>query len=237
MGGRYVPEAGEAFVVDAIVQFTETPMGDTVSIGGMPDVQVDSGYGIGLASVSVQTMRLAICHRGTVMPIDDKIALYKQEICENGVCSAVWSLIAGVKTADGSIEERNLVLESADALNPIPDPGYQSDGKWVRVTVKAIHDIKSRRLEFEVYLNGALAKSGGKTRFLPCPSSKDKTGISAVGFAGEGRVDNVVFSNEVLSNGLPPEPVAPVIYPASGMTYDTSLSVSISCETEDAAIY
>ena len=240
LGGRYVPEVGEAFVVDAIVQFTETPMGDSVSIGGMPDVQVDSGNGIGLASVGMDMQSERIVHfarRGTVMPIDDKIALYKQEICENGVCSAVWSLIAGVKTADGSIEERNLVLESADALNPIPDPGCQSDGKWVRVTVKAIHDIKSRRLEFEVYLNGALAKSGGKTRFLPCPSAKDKTGISAVGFAGEGRVDNVVFSNEVLSNGLPPAPVAPVIYPASGMTFDNSLSVSISCETEGTAIY
>ena len=199
LGGRYVPELGETFVVDAIVQFSETPMGDTVSIGGMPDVQVDSGNGVSLAStvMTAQPTRLAIRHRGTVMHIDDKIALYKQEIYENGVYSAVWSLIAGVEADDGTIEDRNLVLESVDVLNPIPDPGYKSDGKWVRITVKAIHDIKSQRLEFELYLNGALAKSGGKTRFLPCPSAKDKTGISAIGFAGEGRVDNVVFSNEL----------------------------------------
>ena len=44
----------------------------------------------------------------------------------------------------------------------------------------------------------------------------------------------------IVTYDLPPvavAPVAPVIYPASGMTFDNSLSVSISCETEGAAIY
>ena len=40
----------------------------------------------------------------------------------------------------------------------------------------------------------------------------------------------------IVTYDLPPL-TAPVISPASGMTFDTSLSVSISCETEGAAIY
>ena len=195
LGGRYVPEPGTVLSIDAIAQFTVTPEGDDVMMGSMPEVQ-DGGaslLSIGVTNRVAATQALVIARRGLVTAVDDKLLLYMQE----GTTANNWCLLAGIDTDDGEIAEQRFTLQSADPANPIPEADPNA---CVRVTVKAINDAETGRLEFEVYLNGALASANGRTRFLPHPDATDRTGVSAIGFAGEGTVDNIAFSVGAVSD-------------------------------------
>ena len=201
-GGRYVPESGRSVFVDALLQFTLTPYSDTVSWGAMPEVDVSIAGPRMLSAPQWETIDVGhiIVARpfGLVAHIDDKVMIWRQEMYDQNYenCVTNWFVAAGFDNGNGTIVGRQCALQAADSAECLPDSYY---GKWCRVTVRAVKDGASSGIGFSIYINGILASAEGNTVLRSWPDSADKTGISALGLAGEGGADDIVFTT------VPPE--------------------------------
>lgn len=173
-----LPDGG--LYIDTLVQFTVTPAGDTVT-----------------------------------PTADDKLMIYLQEVApvmaEDGETVATpgatnLMVMAGYYNADGVIETKPYKLNNVDV-----EPGV-----WYRLTVRAYANItgddKTVISGFTIGINGqdynsatpvvddifyddfADCNEGVETKLVfPSRITGDAT-LKAVGFAGEGKVDDIVFS-------------------------------------------
>lgn len=191
---RYAPPEGQSLYVDALMQFTVTPLADTVSGGASWSDSNSEAQNTGNASLlrvkdlSLQRIiRFSYC--GLVADLDNKVMLYCQESEDLG--STNWCANVGIADGSGTVAGRSVKLAAANPDEILPAPNH---GKWVRVTFRAVNDSSEHGLGFEIYINGILAAADGVSRFRAWPSALNRSGVAAIGFAGEGQVDNLVFT-------------------------------------------
>ena len=134
---------------------------------------------------------------------DAKLALWLQAGAEEGVAPSL-KLCCGDLNADTKVLGKKTVTLNAGEIT-------LNDTTWYRLTVRALKSAATDEMSqpiaaFKIFLNGnELAATDGTTEFLACVAG---TELTAVGFKGNGGVDDVAFADE---SGAPSFAIPPVL--------------------------
>ena len=130
---------------------------------------------------------------GTVVNIDDKIALRYCELELDDDSEFFWQVNAVVANGLGGIEAQTLRLAANERWNELASP----IGNWITVEIEAVNDGSPLGLAYRIYIDGVLACSeeDGSTVFRARPQAAEREGVSALGIGGLAYIDDVVFSD------------------------------------------
>lgn len=153
--------------IDTLVQFTVTPASDTVT-----------------ASAT------------------DKLMIYLKESVVNAELGTTETNLV-VKAALRSAEEGEFGEEGSETFTPteVEVSSAVVPGQWYRLTVKS-YVVDTDLLLFNIWLDGAplttgsTALYGDDTSVFPSLLGRTNAQIAAVGFAGEGAVDDIAFTTD-----------------------------------------
>jgi len=127
---------------------------------------------------------------GAIIHVDDKLWL-RYFVAENGgTATTNWQACVGMMDASSSIVERMVDLKAQDEGKALPSPV----GAWTTIRVEAENAASPHGLRFRIWIGGvAAASTDGATVFYARPSATDRSGVSALGLAGNSCVDDLVF--------------------------------------------